>query len=66
MTDETVMIGDTMETDILGAVQMGYTTVLVLSGGTRPDAFARFGYQPDRVVGSIADLATDEWLGQGS
>src|SRR5262249_13738336 len=32
-TDETTMIGDTMETDILGAVQLGYHTVLVLSGG---------------------------------
>ena len=28
--DETTMIGDTMETDILGGVQMGYRTVLVL------------------------------------
>ena len=34
-TDETIMIGDTMETDILGGVQLGYHTVLVLSGGTQ-------------------------------
>jgi NagD protein len=27
------MIGDTMETDILGGVQLGFRTVLVLSGG---------------------------------
>ena len=33
-TEETTMIGDTMETDILGGVQLGYRTVLVLSGGT--------------------------------
>ncbi len=31
-TDETIMIGDTMETDILGGVQLGYHTILVLSG----------------------------------
>ena len=36
-TDETTMIGDTMETDILGGVQLGYPTVLVLSGGTKPE-----------------------------
>ena len=30
----TIMIGDTMETDILGGVQMGYHNVLVLSGST--------------------------------
>ncbi len=31
-TAEITMIGDTMETDILGGVQLGYNTVLVLSG----------------------------------
>src|SRR5207248_1726235 len=34
-TDETAIIGDTMDTDILGGVQLGYHTVVVLSGGTR-------------------------------
>ena len=36
-TDQTVVIGDTMETDILGGVQLGFKTILVLSGGTRRD-----------------------------
>ena len=35
-TAETTIIGDTMETDILGGVQMGYRTVLVLSGDHEP------------------------------
>ena len=34
-TDQTIVIGDTMETDILGGVQLGFKTILVLSGGTR-------------------------------
>src|SRR3954463_1360040 len=34
-TDQTVVIGDTMETDILGGVQLGFKTILVLSGGAR-------------------------------
>lgn len=60
---ETTMIGDTMETDILGGVQMGYRTVLVLSGGTRRDDLRHYAYQPDIVVNSIADLITSEFLG---
>ena len=55
--DQTIMIGDTMETDILGGVQMGYHTVLVLSGGTRREDLARYAYVPDKVVDSIADLS---------
>jgi NagD protein len=61
-TDQTVMIGDTMETDILGGAQMGYTTVLVLSGGTRREDLPRFSFQPSRIVQSIAELANSEWL----
>lgn len=56
-TSETVMIGDTMETDILGGVQMGYRTVLVLSGGSRREDLVRYAYQPDLVIDSVAQLA---------
>ncbi len=59
---ETIMIGDTMETDILGGVSMGYTTVLVLSGGTKRENLALFAYRPDFVMESVADLCRDEVL----
>ena len=59
---ETIMIGDTMETDILGGVSMGYTTALVLSGGTRREDLALFAYRPDFILESIADLCRDEIL----
>lgn len=53
---QTIMVGDTMYTDILGGVEMGYRTVLVLSGHTtRPDA-ERYAYRPDLVVGSAAEI----------
>jgi NagD protein len=61
-TSETIMIGDTMETDILGGVQMGYRTVLVLSGSTRREDLMRYAYQPDTVVESIADLCEPDRL----
>jgi NagD protein len=57
-TDETTMIGDTMETDILGGVQLGFHTVLVLSGGTRADDLARYAYRPDVIVQSLGELAS--------
>jgi NagD protein len=53
----TTMIGDTMETDILGGVQLGYRTILVLSGGTRREDLGAFAYRPDMVVESIAGLS---------
>ena len=53
---DTTMIGDTMDTDILGGVQMGYRTILVLSGSTSRDDLKDFAYRPDLVVDSIADL----------
>jgi NagD protein len=56
-TDETTMIGDTMETDILGAVQLGYHSVLVLTGGTRQEDLQRYAYGPEVVVDSLADFA---------
>jgi NagD protein len=55
-TDQTVMIGDTMETDILGGVQLGFHTVLVLSGGTTRADLGRYAYSPNLIVESIADL----------
>jgi NagD protein len=59
----TTMIGDTLETDILGGVQLGYRTILVLSGGTARDDLAAFAYRPDLVVDSIADLSASQLAG---
>ena len=57
-TADTTIIGDTMDTDMLGGVQMGYQTILVLSGGTRPEDVNTYGFKPDRIVDSIADLCS--------
>lgn len=55
-TDQTIVIGDTMETDILGGVQLDFKTILVLSGGTRREDLSRYAYRPDKIVESIADI----------
>lgn len=62
-TGETMMIGDTMETDILGGVQMGYRTILVLSGGTQMSDLTRYAYRPDVIVDSLAELNVEHLLG---
>lgn len=64
-TDDVIMVGDTMETDILGAVQMGYRSVLVLSGGTRMENLKHFAYQPDLVVENVGEIP-DEFIFQKS
>lgn len=65
-TSQTVMIGDTMDTDIVGGVQMGYRTVLVLSGGTQRSDLEGYAFRPDLIVDSVADLCPDEMFPAGS
>lgn len=59
-TDDTVMIGDTMGTDILGAGSMGFTTVLTLSGVTQEKDLDQFGYAPDFIIPSIESLLSED------
>lgn len=54
-TDQTTMICDTMETDILGGVQFGFRTVLVLSGGMKQKDLSQYAYRPDPIVSSLAE-----------
>ena len=37
-------------------MQLGFHTVLVLSGGTRHESLRDYAYEPELVVSSIADL----------
>jgi NagD protein len=55
-TAETTMIGDTMETDIQGGVQMGYKTILVLSGITKREHLKNYAFRPDVIVDSVNDI----------
>jgi NagD protein len=55
-TAETTIIGDTMGTDIRGGVQMGYKTILVLTGMTRREDLPRYAFKPDLVVESAGEI----------
>ena len=58
-TEEVTMIGDTMDTDILGGLQMGYRTVLVYSGSTQPQDLGRYPYAPSLAIPALKDLIAE-------
>jgi NagD protein len=55
-SEDTVMIGDRMETDIVAGVESGMRTILVLTGITTPADIERFPYRPTWVLESIAEV----------
>jgi NagD protein len=54
-SENTMMVGDRMDTDIVAGIEAGLDTILVLSGSTRPTDIERYPYRPGRVLDSIAD-----------
>jgi len=55
-SEDSVMIGDRMDTDIISGIESGLRTILVLSGVTTREQVERFPYQPTWVLESIADI----------
>jgi NagD protein len=64
--EHVVMIGDTMETDIRGAMEAGMQSFLVLSGSTQLEVLGDYVYQPTRVLQSVADLTEEVKTGRAS
>ncbi len=52
----TVMVGDDIQADVLGAQDHGITGVLVRTGKYRPETHRSAPGTPDRVIDSVADL----------
>lgn len=55
-SEESIMVGDRMDTDIIGGTESGLETILVLTGVTRADEVERFPYRPTYVVESVAEI----------
>jgi NagD protein len=55
-SENTVVVGDRMETDIVSGIESGLETILVLTGVTSRDEVARYPYQPTYIVDSVADI----------
>ncbi len=52
-SENTVMVGDRMDTDIVAGVESGMDTILVLSGVTGMEDIPRFPYQPTMICDSV-------------
>lgn len=60
------MIGDRMDTDIVGGLESGMTTCLVLSGVTSRKAMQNFPYQPDYIYNHLGEIDPDEIMSKRS
>jgi ribonucleotide monophosphatase NagD (HAD superfamily) len=54
--DETVMIGDGLQVDILAGQNAGTHTLLVLSGSSSHEDLEKSTINPDHVYENLADL----------
>ena len=55
-SEETIIVGDRMDTDIIGGVQNGMDSILVLTGVTKPEQVERYSYIPTYVYNSVAEI----------
>ena len=54
-SENTIMVGDRMDTDIVAGIEAGLETILVLTGSTGRVDVERFPWRPGRVLDSIQD-----------
>jgi NagD protein len=59
-SEETIMIGDRMDTDIVAGVTSGMETVLVLSGVTKKEDIDRYPYVPTYIKKSVVEIEPKE------
>ena len=54
-SENTAMIGDRMDTDIVAGIEAGLHTILVLTGISDQAEIERYPFRPDEVLESVAD-----------
>ena len=56
-SQDAVMIGDRMDTDMVAGIETGLDTVLVLSGVSSRETVERFPYRPRLILNGVGDIA---------
>lgn len=57
-SEEAVIIGDRMDTDIIAGTESGIDTVLVLSGVSSKETPELYAYQPTMILNGVGDIVT--------
>ena len=55
-SEDSLMIGDRMDTDVISGMEAGMHTILVLSGISTAASVELYPYRPTLVIESVADL----------
>ena len=55
-SENTLMIGDRMDTDVLSGLEAGLQTILVLTGISTVQSVEQYPFRPTMVLDSVADL----------
>lgn len=55
-SEDSAIIGDRMDTDMVAGIESGLRTILVLTGVTRREQVERYPYRPTWIRNSVADI----------
>lgn len=55
-SEDAVMVGDRMDTDVISGLESGMSTVLVLSGVSTRETIKTYAYRPSMVLPGVGDI----------
>ncbi|GAA1441314.1 HAD-IIA family hydrolase [Leifsonia poae] len=59
-SENTAMIGDRMDTDIVAGIEAGLHTILVLTGISDQSEIERYPFRPDEILSGVSELIVKE------
>ena len=60
-SEQSYMVGDRMDTDVLAGISAGMETILVLSGSTSVEDIDKYPYRPKYIRDSVAEIDLSEF-----